>query len=250
MASPTLPWRSLWRTLWGLISTHATEGRVIVAVDDSINPKSGRKIFGCGHFHDHAAKKNQTAYPWSQCILAIGLLKKVQSRWACLPLDFRFYFMQKDIETESINAIRKGEVVTFASKMEQAAAMLKEVQVYFKKSILVVTDSWFGNDGLWKPLGKGSDGKFHLLSRMRTNITLYGFPDQSAEIVRRRGRPRKYGSRLGKKFYRVSLRKTKRGTGLLAGRYVENAEVSSTCCLGFSENTIRCTHDHRPVTLC
>ena len=72
MASPTLPWKRLWQAMWGMIPTPATVGRIIVALDDSINPKTGRKIFGCGHFHDHAAKGNQSLYPWSQCILAIG----------------------------------------------------------------------------------------------------------------------------------------------------------------------------------
>ena len=80
MASSTLPWKGLWQTMWGLIPSPATEERIIVAIDDSINPKSGRKIFGCAHFHNHAAKGNQSSYPWSQCILAIGLLKKVKSR--------------------------------------------------------------------------------------------------------------------------------------------------------------------------
>jgi hypothetical protein len=197
MASPTLPWRSLWLNMWGLIPKPATEDRIIVAVDDSINPKSGRKIFACGHFHDHATKNNQTSYPWSQCVLAIGLLKKVQSRWACLPLDFRFYIMKKDIEKESINVKHKGEIVPFESKMEQAAAMLKEVQDYYQKPVLAVTDSWFGNNGLWTPLEKGADGKFHLLSRMRTNITLYDFAPVLADGVKRRGRPRKYGDRHG-----------------------------------------------------
>jgi hypothetical protein len=103
MGSTTLPWKALWRTMWRQIPGPATEERIIVALDDSINPKSGRKVFGCGHFHDHAANGNQGSCPWSQCILAIGLLKKVKSRWACLPLDFRFYMMKKDIETKSIN---------------------------------------------------------------------------------------------------------------------------------------------------
>ncbi len=152
MASTTLPWKSLWRTMWGLIPSPATEERIIVALDDSINPKSGRKIFGCGHFHDHAAKGNQSSYPWSQCILVIGLLKKVKSRWACLPLDFRFYMMKKDIEAKSINVKQKGKVVPFESKMEQAAMMLKEVQAYYQQPVLAVTDSWFGNNGVWAPL--------------------------------------------------------------------------------------------------
>ena len=196
MASSTLPWRSLWRTMWGLIPAPETDDRIIVAIDDSINPKSGQKIFACGNFHDHASKCNQAAYPWSQCILAIGLLKKVQSRWACLPLDFRFYIMKKDISAESVNVQHRGKIVSFKSKMEQAADMIKEVQAYYQKTVLVVTDSWFGNNGLWSPLEKGAGGTFHLLSRMRTNMTLYDFAPV-ATGKKGRGRPRLYGDRLG-----------------------------------------------------
>jgi hypothetical protein len=196
MASTTLPWRGLWQTMWGMIPSPATEERIIVALDDSINPKSGRKIFGCGHFHDHAGKGNQSSYPWSQCILVIGLLKKVKSRWACLPLDFRFYMMQKDIEAEAATAKRQGEVLPFESKMEQAASMIKEVRNYFQQSVLIVADSWFGNDGLWSKLDRGSEGCFHLLSRMRTNNILYNFAPVSTGKCKA-GRPRKYGNRLG-----------------------------------------------------
>jgi len=196
MASSTLPWRSLWRTMWGLIPAPETDDRIIVAIDDSINPKSGQKIFACGNFHDHASKCNQAAYPWSQCIVAIGLLKKVQSRWACLPLDFRFYMMKKDILAESVNVQHRGKVVPFKSKMAQAAAMIKEVQAYYQKTVLVVTDSWFGNNGLWSPLEKGAGGTFHLLSRMRTNMTLYDLAPVATD-KKGRGRPRLYGDRLG-----------------------------------------------------
>ncbi len=197
MGSTTLPWKALWRTMWGLIPAPATEERIMVALDDSINPKTGRKIFGCAHFHNHATKGNQSNYPWSQCILAIGLLKKVKSRWACLPLDFRFYMMQKDIEKKGVNVTRKGKVVPFDSKMEQAANMLKEVQEYYQQPVLAVTDSWFGNNGLWAPLDHGANGKFHLLSRMRTNITLYNFAQIRPDEKRPVGRPPKYGNRLG-----------------------------------------------------
>ncbi len=196
MGSTTLPWKALWRTMWGLIPSPITEKRILVALDDSINPKSGRKVFGCAHFHDHAAKGNQSSYPWSQCILAIGLLKKVKSRWACLPLDFRFYMMQKDIEAESATAKRKGNILPFESKMEQAATMLKDVHDYFQQSLLIVADSWFGNNGLWSRLDRGAEGCFHLLSRMRSNITLYDAPPAPAEH-RKAGRPKKYGNRFG-----------------------------------------------------
>ena len=196
MGSTTLPWKALWHTMWGMIPAPATEERIIVALDDSINPKSGRTIFGCAHFHDHAAKGNQSSYPWSQCILAIGLLKKVKSRWACLPLDFRFYMMQKDIEAGSATAQRRGKPLPFESKMVQAATMLKDIHKYFQQPVLVVADSWFGNNGLWSRLDRGNDGCFHLLSRMRTNVTLYDFAPAPTR-KRKAGRPRKYGERFG-----------------------------------------------------
>lgn len=196
MASPTLPWQKLWKTMWRMIPSPATEERIVVALDDSINPKSGRKIFGCGFFHDHAAKGNQSSYPWSQCILAIGLLKKVKNRWACLPLDFRFYMMKKDIEDGSTTAIRKGKLLSFESKMEQAATMIREIQNFYHQGVLIVADSWFGNDGLWSRLDRGGEGAFHLLTRMRSNLTLYDFAPVPTR-KQRAGRPRKYGKRLG-----------------------------------------------------
>jgi len=62
--------------------------------------------------------------------------------------------------------------------------------------VLTVTDSWFGNNGLWSRLDLGKEGSFHLLSRMRTNITLYGFAPVPTGKPKA-GRPRKYGRRMG-----------------------------------------------------
>ena len=46
MGSSTLPWTGLWKTVWGLIPSPQTDGRILVALDDFINPKVGKKIFG------------------------------------------------------------------------------------------------------------------------------------------------------------------------------------------------------------
>jgi len=198
MASTTLPWKTLWKTLWGLIPNPATLGRILMTLDDTISTKTGRKIFACGHFHDHAAKDNQTSYPWSQCIVAIGLLKQVKGRWASLPLDFRYYMMKKDVEAKKRNVKKRKKLIPFETKMDQAASMIKGVFFYYQLPVLVITDSWFGNNGLWSRLDQGRNGDFHLLSRLRTNITLYDHtPVIAAGEKRRRGRPRKYGERLG-----------------------------------------------------
>ena len=82
MASPSLPWERLWRVAWGMVPAPLTDGRVVVALDDFINPKVGRKIFGCESIFDHAAKSNQSKYPWAQNVVAVGLLKLIKDRWA------------------------------------------------------------------------------------------------------------------------------------------------------------------------
>ena len=63
MASPKLPWERLWQVLWSQIPEPAVEGRLLVALDDSINNKTGRKIFWCGFFHDHTANSISPSIP-------------------------------------------------------------------------------------------------------------------------------------------------------------------------------------------
>ncbi|MFC1816404.1 hypothetical protein ACFL0M_10810 [Thermodesulfobacteriota bacterium] len=60
MESNKLPWAKLWLRLWCMIPSPLTDGRLLVALDDFINPKTGRRIFGCSHIFDHAAKSNQS----------------------------------------------------------------------------------------------------------------------------------------------------------------------------------------------
>lgn len=196
MASTTLPWRRLWQTVWGLIPSPETDGRLLVALDDSINPKIGKNIFGCDTIFDHAAKANQSQYPWAQNIVAVGLLKQIKGRWACLFLDYRFYFTKKTIEAEKRTAKIKGKIVSFQTKLEQAGQMLIGIGQSFPATpLLAVTDSWFGNESLWQPVRQALGEQFHMLSRLRSNSVLY---DQLGEQPsRKRGRPSKYGRRLG-----------------------------------------------------
>jgi len=195
MASPKIPWERLWQVIWSLIPEPLVDGRLLVALDDSINNKSGRSIFGCGFFLRSTTKLNQPSYPWCQNIVCIGLLKIIKGRWSCLPLAFRFYFMKKDIDAQKATTKKAGATVAFQSKMEQAVEMLISLASQFVGTpILVVADSWFGNDGLYRPLSQ-SEFEFHILSRLRCNIILYDLPPKRA--AKQRGASRKYGARLG-----------------------------------------------------
>lgn len=195
MASPKLPWQRIWEILWQCIPQAVTDGRLIVALDDSINAKTGKSIFACQHFFDHAAKTNQSRYPWSQNIVVIGLLKPIHGRWCCLPMGFAFYFMQKTLAQAVVKMGRKP--VAFKSKFEQAVDILARIAGAFTQTpMLVVTDSWFGNAGLLRPLRATIGEQMQLLSRLRVNAVLYALPKPTYG-KKRPGRPRKYGERLG-----------------------------------------------------
>ena len=177
-----------------MIPEPETNGRLIVALDDYINPKTGTKIFGCAKVFDHAAKQNQSQYPWAQNVVALGLLKVIKGRWACLPLSQRYYFQEKFIKNNK--PTYKGQPIAFEKKHRQAVDMLNVFAAQFPKSkVLVVSDSWFGNDGLWSPLRKNLGLRADMLSRLRSNNNLFDLPETPTE--KSAGRPKKYGRKLG-----------------------------------------------------
>ena len=194
MASPKIPWSKLWTRLLHLIPEPETNGRLLIALDDFVNPKTGRKIFACANIFDHAAKQNQSQYPWAQNVVLIGLLKVIKGRWACLPMASRFYHAKKNIKKH--RPAYKGKQVEFLTKHEQAVSMLQRVAEQFKGiKMLIATDSWFGNNGLWKPLRQALGETADILSRLRANSNIFDEPVHSDKI--KRGRPAKYGKKLG-----------------------------------------------------
>lgn len=194
MASPKIPWKRLWQILWKMIPDPQTDGRLLLALDDCINPKTGKKIYGCDKVFDHAAKQNQSRYPWAQNIVAIGLLKIVKGRWACLPLSYRFYHLKKSIER--INRTPNGSKIEFKTKLAQAVDMITDIAQAFRQTqIITITDSWFGNNGLWKPLHNQLGQRFHMMSRLRSNNNVFQLPGPHRK--KGPGRPRKYGKKLG-----------------------------------------------------
>ncbi len=85
--------------------------------------------------------------------------------------------------------------MVFADKFAQAVALIARLGAFFGQvPVLVVTDSWFGNNGLFKPLRERLGQRVHLLSRLRVNAALYALAEPAPGKA---GRPRKYGERLG-----------------------------------------------------
>jgi hypothetical protein len=193
MASVKLPWEGVWEALWRAIPSPLVAGRLLLGLDDSINPKTGKKIFACQKTFDHAAKSNQTRWPWAQTIVTVGLLKPIHGRWSCIPLAFAFYLRRRTLRAGCIRLRRKALV--FTDKFAQAVGLIARLGAFFRQApVLVVTDSWFGNNGLFKPLRARLGTRVHLLSRLRVNAALFALPEPAPGKA---GRPRKYGQRLG-----------------------------------------------------
>lgn len=178
-----------------MIPNPKTSSRLLIALDDFINPKTGKKIFACSRVFDHAAKLNQSKYPWAQNVVSIGLLKIIKGRWACIPLSYRFYHLKKEIEQNA--PAYNGKPIDFQNKHTQAVGMITDVAAQFSDvNILVVADSWFGNNGMWEPLHNELGKQINMISRLRANNNLFDIQPKM-EIKRKPGRPRIYGDKLG-----------------------------------------------------
>ncbi len=130
----------------------------------------------------------------------------------------------------------RGRALTFESKFTQAVRLIRSLAGVFPRApILVVTDSWFGNNGLLKPLRHELGARVHLLSRLRVNALLHDLP---VAVPGRAGRPRKYGARLGSvKAMQTALRATARSYSLnLYGRVRDVVAAEQVVML----KTLRC----------
>jgi len=183
LQSSKIPLERMWKVIYELIGEEMLEnGKIIIALDDTTYAKSGKKISGANTHYDHAAKQNCSKYVWGHCRVVIGILKSIHGRWACLPLAQSLYIPVKNA----------GD--NFETKIDAAGRLIGNFAKTVSSEILVITDSWFGNNSLWKHLCD-LPVKVHILTRLRINSILYAFPDNSGE---RKGRKRKYGEKFKK----------------------------------------------------
>ncbi len=76
MASPKIPWNKLWIRLWKLVPEPETNGRLLVALDDFINPKSGKKSLVVPIFLTMRPNRISRNIPGRRMLLPSGFLKQ------------------------------------------------------------------------------------------------------------------------------------------------------------------------------
>jgi hypothetical protein len=256
MASPKLPWDRLWVLLWRSIPEPLTDGRLLLALDDSLNPKTGKKIFACEHSFDHAAKTNQNRYPWAQTLVMVGLLRVIHGRWACLPLAFAFY--PRAVTAQRERRTVGGARPVFATKFAQAVDRIARVAAVFAEApVLVITDSWFGNNGLWRPLrvALGRTGataapparEQRALRPARRTDARQRRPTAQVRAAHRHrthpGNPVRAGDR---DLYGPALRQAARGPGHQPRGDVEESAHPRTRGLGVPQDPVGRAVHHRP----
>lgn len=180
--SSKLPWQKLRIAIIKMLGDRAlTQGKVILAIDDSTYTKTGKKIEGAASHFDHAAKMNSSSYVWGHCRVVTGVLSFVKGRWAMIPL----------LQNNYVPVKQKADGKT---KVKIAYEHVLTAAKEFTNEILVTCDSWFAVKTLIKEVQKETTKQtIHFLSRLRINSALCELPEQKKGG---RGRPKKYGKRI------------------------------------------------------
>jgi hypothetical protein len=156
---------------------------LVFALDDTLIPKYGKKIFGRGCHFDHASKPNMSRYIFGHNWVVLGLLYHwhLFSKWICFPLVSRLFIPESIIEDKS----------SFNSRISLAVDMVTQIQDHLKQSFTLVADGLYAKKNLVRCcIEKG----IVFISRLRNDAALYELVKPSK--LKRRGRPRKYGKKL------------------------------------------------------
>jgi hypothetical protein len=201
-------------------------GPLLIAVDDTLFRRSGRRVHGAAWCHDGAAKtRHGHRIGWGNCWVIAGLIVCLPflDRPVCLPVLARLW-QPRGGPTKQVIA---GQLVTAI-----AAACPGRV-------VHVVADAWYaGVDGAPGAARAGTRARggfpagVSLTSRLRANAVLTalatpttGGPDQR----RRGGRPRRIGARLGTPAQLAGTADWTTGTVTRYGR-TDTVQLAETVC--------------------
>jgi DDE superfamily endonuclease len=189
-------------------------GVVVVAVDDTLFRRSGRRVHAAGWHHDGSAKgprKNRVA--WGNCWVIAGVVVELEflDRPVCLPVAFSLW--RKTGDSKQVIACRLVTRIAAACP---------------GRAIDLVADAWYaGADGA-EGAGRGAcrqrglPEQVTLTSRLRVNATLH---DIAEPIAGRPGRPRRIGEKIGKP---ADLANRSQWTPTMVRRYGRTDSVTIT----------------------
>jgi hypothetical protein len=173
------------------------DGPLVVAMDDSILRKTGRRIFGCGYRRDPLSPPFQVNFVRGLRILQISAAVRQASEGAArlIPIDFQHAALpakphprapQEQHETyraeraaRNINRVGRERLANLRRQMDENGSA--------SRRLIVTVDGRFTNSTVLRPFPEGTV----LVGRVRKDSAFYYPPESQPQ----RGRKRKYGSR-------------------------------------------------------
>lgn len=160
---------------------------VETVVDDTLNPRVGKKICGAGFQHDGDAPKGSKPIGYGVCFVIIGVavrLPGISDRVFCLPYAARLWWPEK--------AKIKPDGGTYKSKSDLGAELVELTRSWLGPSLRlrVIVDGGYSNKKLLKRRPKG----VHLTGKLPRNAALYDLV--KPEQPKTKGRPRQKGARM------------------------------------------------------
>ena len=162
------------------------DGSVLLAVDDTLARKRGKRVFGVGMHHDPLiSSRRTTVTSWGHCWVVLGVVVRPPccgGRWFCLPVLFRLYV------PKSVAAAKR---LAYRTKPQLAVEMLATACGCVPgRRFHAVGDTAYGGRGVLTNLPANCD----LTSRLAMDARLHAAPP--ARGAGRPGRPRVRGDRL------------------------------------------------------
>jgi DDE superfamily endonuclease len=156
----------------------ASEAPIPVAIDDTLFPRSGSKVFAASWHFDSPGPQRSKRLRFGNSFVCLGILVRLHGRTACLPLLFRLW---RPAEGDA-------EVVTRVALAHELIARLAER--FPGRAIAVAADAYYANKSL-----RRLPERVSVCVRLRSNAAMWELPP--APAAGRRGRPRTKGKRLG-----------------------------------------------------
>ena len=162
------------------------DAAVLVAVDDTLLHRLGRKIHACFWHHDATANSDKAAVAWGNNWVVVGICVKLVflERSVCLPVLFRLWQPRREqfAKHDKPDPERAGKPQLVREMVDLLAARLPGRHIDVVGDAAYATEAW-----------RGLPGRVTITSRLRSNAAVY---DLRPPRTGKRGRPRKWGRRL------------------------------------------------------
>ena len=171
----------LFHSLFALILRTFPTAHVTLAVDDTLCPKWGRKIFGMGRFYDSSGYPPR-GWIWGHNWVVLAVVVEVRQRFSlALPFWIELYRPRSTCRAAD-----------FRTRLEITIDALRRVRRWFPGPITVVADGSYGNGTILRAVRKLD---ITLVARVRCNTSLRTLKPPPKRPGR--GRPPSRGVPLG-----------------------------------------------------